>query len=102
MDHHRNARSGDPDSSYEGARSIQSKKTRIHRAILRVLKRNDKYGATTWEISRVTGILNWTVTPRMVELERAGQVLRTTRRRPNPSTGRGLIVWVLKEHERWV
>lgn len=101
MSYRKNLRKGDPKTPHEATAKIQAKKIGIQRAVLRILRREEIRGATTWEISRDTGILNWTITPRMVELEREGLVLRTKQRRRNPDRGRSLIVWVLSEHKEW-
>ena len=65
-------------------------------AILRAIRDAGAFGLTDHEGERLLRIMPQSYTPRRLELEKAGAIRRTARRRPTYS-GRPAIVWIAAE-----
>lgn len=83
----------DPDTSVEAAESVDA--TRLEAKVLDAIQGQRERGATTREVSEITGMDWGSVTPRCAPLTRKGHIYDSGERRPGPS-GRKGIVWKAK------
>ncbi|MDH4042363.1 MAG: hypothetical protein OEV88_17080 [Gammaproteobacteria bacterium] len=92
------ARRTDPDTSHIAARISSLRKGKTDTAILEFLAARGPYGATSLEFAEETGRKHNNISPRFKPLARAGLISPTARRRINPETKCGSVVWVLRDY----
>lgn len=86
------ARHSDPTTSHDAARSIEgTEATRMEAKVFSAIL-GSHHGLTTHEISEITGIPYWSVTPRIRPLVRKGLIEDSHGKRAGDS-GRQSIVW---------
>lgn len=73
------ARNSDPATSHRAAARVTHKVSKLESAVFRVLKKS-KIDLTVREISEISGIDKWSVSPRMVPLELKGLIERADTR----------------------
>ena len=85
-------------TTIDARRQIRAQSDRIRERVLRAIADAGSRGVTDAELERILGLSGNTLRPRRRELETAGLVVDSHRRRPTAS-GRSAIVWVCAHAE---
>lgn len=72
---------------------------RLQQLSLDTIEKAGWHGCTALELAGATGLPREAVQPRTTELRKAGKIIDSRRRRPNPN-GKMAIVWILPQFER--
>lgn len=86
------ARTTDPHTSHDAAKSIESVTMRIRRAVEDFAIDKGSSGFTDWEMDSFFGCFGSTYRTRRAELTKQGIIVPTHQRRATPS-GRTAVVW---------
>ncbi|HEX8444149.1 MAG TPA: hypothetical protein VF631_10940 [Allosphingosinicella sp.] len=88
------------DTSAAAARDITPETGRLRLLVLNDIAAQREHGSTSEEIVERTGVPRVSIQPRTSELRRLGKIVDSGKRRPNPSSGKQAIVWVLRQFKR--
>lgn len=84
------ARLSDAPTSHAAARRAGEHRTKNQESVLKALRDNPE-GLTDFELGALTGLQQTSAGKRRLELERAGLVVRTQKRRPAPSGALAIV-----------
>ena len=87
------------ETSYEAAKLIKKKAPTLRERVMDYIRKQGLRGATDYEIHMGTGIRYSTVNPRRNELEKAGRIIKTGKRRRTQGNARA-AVYVACPNER--